>query len=278
VSDPRLTLLRDGLAAEALDGLVAADRYGPVQPYHCKVSAAAIRSAADDASDQQDQLIFGEMFDVLAETAGFCLGQARRDGYVGYVARAALEPGVTQPTHWVSALRTYAYSKADQRSAAVLGLSLNSPVRVTGAEGRFAAVEGAGFVFEGHLSPIGVHRRDLAGVAEQFLAAPYQWGGRESLGLDCSGLVQQALYAVGAAGPRDSDMQAGALGCDIDKADLARGDLVFWEGHVGVMLDARRMIHANAHHMAVAIEPVAEAIDRISAAGLGEPTRYCRPL
>jgi len=278
VNDPRLTLLRDGLAAMSLDGVVTAERYAPVQPYHCKVSATAIRSAPDEGSEQQDQLIFGEVFDVLTEAAGFCLGQARRDGYVGYVERAALAPGVVEPTHWVSALRTYAFAKPDQKSAAVLQLSLNSLVRVSGSQGRYAAVEGAGFVFEGHLTSIGVHGRDFAAIAEQFLAAPYQWGGRESLGLDCSGLVQQALYAVGAAGPRDSDMQAGALGREIDKADLARGDLVFWKGHVGVMLDAKRMIHANAHHMAVAVEPVAEAVARISAAGLGEPTRYCRPL
>jgi cell wall-associated NlpC family hydrolase len=112
---------------------------------------------------------------------------------------------------------------------------------------------------------------DPAAVALSFLGAPYQWGGRESLGLDCSGLVQQALYACGQACPRDSDMQA-ALGQAVERGALRRGDLVFWKGHVGMMLDGERLLHANAFHMQVQVEPLAQAIARI-----GEPTAYRRP-
>jgi cell wall-associated NlpC family hydrolase len=121
------------------------------------------------------------------------------------------------------------------------------------------------------LSPIGVFETDPAGVAERFLGAPYQWGGRESLGLDCSGLIQQALYACGRACPRDSDQQA-ALGQPAPRESLRRGDLVFWRGHVGMMLDEARMIHANAFHMGVSIEPLAEALSRI-----GPATGFRRP-
>ncbi len=108
-----------------------------------------------------------------------------------------------------------------------------------------------------------------------FLGAPYLWGGRDSLGLDCSGLVQQALYAVGAACPRDTDQQA-LLGESVPRSELARGDLVFWRGHVGMMLDETRLIHANAHHMAVAIEPLSAAVARIAGKGGGEPTAMRR--
>ena len=128
-----------------------------------------------------------------------------------------------------------------------------------------------------HLAPIGAgFETDAAGVALRFLGAPYLWGGRESLGLDCSGLVQQALAACGKACPRDTDMQAG-IGVAVAPGDLARGDLVFWKGHVGMMLDAERMVHANGHHMATVVEPLAEAIARIEAAGYGPPTAYRRP-
>lgn len=276
MNDRRLTLMRDGLAAEFLDGVIAAERYAQTQVFHCSVSAAAIHAAPDAGSEQQDQLLFGEAFEVLSESEGFCFGQARRDGYVGYVAREALNAGVIEPTHWVRALRTIAFSKADLKSPVKLQLTMNSLVRVIGSDGKFLEVEDAGFVFADHLSPVGRYAADHVAVAEVFVGAPYLWGGRESVGLDCSGLVQQALYAAGGASPRDAYMQVETLGRPIERKHLGRGDLVFWDGHVAIMVDAKRIIHANAHHMSVEIEPLKDAEKRIKAAGAGAPTAFRR--
>jgi cell wall-associated NlpC family hydrolase len=135
--------------------------------------------------------------------------------------------------------------------------------------------EGAGWIPARHLAPIGADFSEPAATAERFLGTPYLWGGRDSVGIDCSGLVQQALYAAGLACPRDSDLQA-QLGSAVDAGDLARGDLVFWRGHVGMLLDEARLIHANAWHMAVAIEPLAEAVERIARRGGGEPIAFRR--
>ena len=276
MNDPRLTLMRDGVAALSLLGQVRADRYEPTTVMRCVLSAAAIRKAPDARSEQQDQLIFGEAFNVLSSANGFAFGQARRDGYVGYVDQAALIKDVIEPSHWISVLRTYAFAEPDIK-ASISGLyTLNSLVAVEETEGRFVRVRDAGWIVATHLAPIGEYASDPAAVAQCFLNAPYQWGGRESAGLDCSGLVQQALYACGRAAPRDTDMQAAALGRPIDRNALARNDLVFWRGHVGIMLDETRMLHANAHHMMTAIEPVDEAISRIRAAGAGEPTAFKR--
>ena len=175
------------------------------------------------------------------------------------------------PTHWVRALRTFAFGEPSIKSAPVAQLSMNALVRVEGHEGRFVRLEGSGFVVEEHLSPLGAWRDDPAAVALRYLEAPYLWGGRCSLGLDCSGLVQQALYACGRGCPRDSDQQA-ALGAAVEPAGgLRRGDLVFWRGHVGMMLDAETLLHANAFHMAVAAEPLAQIVARV-----GEPAAYRR--
>ncbi len=275
--DARTLLMRDGVAAGWLQGLVEADAYVETTPWHCVVPAAAIRKTPASDAEQQDQIVFGEAFDVLALDGAFAFGQARRDGYVGYVYRAALMPGVVEPTHWVSALRTYAFSKPDLKSAPVGLYTLNSLVRVKAEEGHYVRAQGTGWLIRDHLTPIGVTAPDGVAVAEAFRHAPYQWGGRESAGLDCSGLAQQALYAEGKAGPRDTDMQAGLVGTEISVDALRRGDLVFWQGHVAVMLDDRLILHANAHHMATEIEPLAVAVARIKASGGGEPVGYRRP-
>ena len=273
--DHRLTLARPDLAAQALEGLVRATRYAPTTPMACLSPAAAIRRDADLEAEQLDQLLFGESFDVLETAGGWAWGQARRDGYVGFVALDDLRPEPPAATHWVSALRAYAFTAPSIKSR-IRGLySMNALVAIEAREGRFARASGAGWFVEAQLSPIGQVEPDPATVAERYVGAAYQWGGRESLGLDCSGLVQQALLACGRACPRDTDMQA-QIGQPIAREDLRRGDLVFWLGHVGMMQDEIRLIHANAYHMAVAIEPLGAAIERIGRTETGQPTGFRR--
>ena len=279
--DRRLMLAREGAAALALEGVTAAARYLAPEAMQATAGVTAIRREPSRTAEQLDQLLFGERFEVLERRilegqADWGFGQATRDGYVGWVRLEALAPEAAPPTHWVSALRTYGFGEPSIKAPPVARLSMNALVRLEARDGRFAKVQGAGFVAERHLRPLGDWARDPAAVALAYLDAPYLWGGRESVGLDCSGLVQQALYACGHAAPRDSDLQA-ALGREIDPdAGLARGDLVFWRGHVGMMLDADTLIHANAFHMAVTAEPLAEAIERITVSGGGEPTAYRR--
>ena len=246
----------------------------------CAVPAAGLHRAPDAASEQMDQLLFGEAFQVIEEEGGFLWGQAPRDGYVGFVAASALaaQPAHSTedaPTHRVAALRTYAFARPSIKAQAGGPYSMNSLVAVEAVEGRLAKVASAGWMPVEHLIPIGTFEDDMAAVAERFLGAPYLWGGRESLGLDCSGLVQQALFACGKACPRDADQQA-ELGRAIGRGEVGRGDLVCWDGHIAIGFDATRIIHANGHHMMVAIEPLDTAIERIAAAGVGQPTAYRR--
>jgi cell wall-associated NlpC family hydrolase len=128
-----------------------------------------------------------------------------------------------------------------------------------------------------HLAEIGTSAADFVTVAEQLVGTPYVWGGKTRQGLDCSGLVQTALHAAGLEAPRDSDMQMAELGAPIEvpsdpggpapSSSLERGDLVFWTGHVGILTDGVTLLHANAHHMAVTVEPLAGAVGRIARSG-----------
>lgn len=276
LTDRRLILARPDLAAAGSEGVIAAERYVEPETLICVRPSAALRARADAASEQMTQLLFGERFDVLEEVDGWAFGQAARDRYVGWVEASALGAPVDPPTHWVSALRTYAFVEPNLKTAMAGLLSMNSLVTVEAIEGRFAKAAGIGWLFAGHLTPIGEYRDDPAAVALEYLGAPYQWGGRESLGLDCSAMVQNALNACGVTAPRDSDLQAIELGADIGNTALERGDLVFWKGHVGMMVDGEQMVHANGHFMNVTLEPLAPAIKRIAASGSGQPTGYRR--
>ncbi|MBN9360616.1 MULTISPECIES: NlpC/P60 family protein [unclassified Devosia] len=272
--DPRLTLARDGIAARALEGIVPAERYVDTILRQARLPAAALRRAPSPEAEQLDQLLFGELFEVLAEADGWAFGQARRDGYVGYVASEALGAPGAAPTHTVRALRTYGFSAPSIKAAPIGLYSMNTPVAEEGREGRFVKTAG-GWIVEEHLAALGDDAPDYVAVAERLVGTPYQWGGRESLGLDCSGLVQQALYAAGRASPRDSDQQA-AMGEPVEGTALRRGDLVFWRGHVAMLTSPTDIVHANSTHMAVVIEPLAEAVTRTANRGGGEPTGYRR--
>ena len=273
--DARITPIRDGVAGQSLEGLVRAEVYLEPKVLTCVAPAAGIHRSPDAASEQMDQLLFGEVFEVIEEEGAFLWGQARRDGYVGFVAAGALARVEAEPTHRISALRTYAFAGPSLKTRASGPYSLGALVSVAAEEGKLSQVAGAGWMASTHLAPVGEFEDDMAAVAERYLGAPYLWGGRESLGLDCSGLVQQALFACGRACPRDADQQE-AAGLLIDRAEFGRGDLVFWKGHVAIGLGAGRIVHANGHHMAVAVEPLETAIERIDASDLGQPTSFRR--
>jgi len=277
--DPRMTPFKDGKADQRLQGLLRAQNFVVGETLGCAAPVTAIRAAPNDSAEQMDQLLFGERFRIIERSRDYVWGQALRDGYCGYVREADLTRSWIVPTHHVSTLRSFVFSEPSLKSRIVCSLSLNALVGVTGLDGKYAQLGDMGWICAAHLSDFATFEADYVRVAETYLNAPYQWGGRESLGLDCSGLVQQALYAVGQACPRDSDMQSqmGApLSIGPDLKGLYRGDLVFWKGHVAIMRDEDHIIHANGYHMKTVIEPLREAVERISAAGAGEPTDFRR--
>lgn len=244
-------------------------------PMQVSAGIAALHSAPRADAEMVTQALHGETLRVFAEEGDFAQVQLDRDRYVGWTRTAALSAPVLMATHKVSAVRTYVYSEPNLKSAPRFPISLGSLLPVTSRDGSFLRAGRAGWVPVQHVSAIGDAEDDPAAVAERFLHAPYLWGGCESLGLDCTGLTRAAFHACGVTLPRDSDMQFAWSGAAIEDwqapGALSRGDLVFWKGHVGIMLDAETFLHANAHHMAVAKEPLSGAIERIAKI-YGEPT------
>ena len=281
--DPRITPARGDLAARHLEGLVEAERFVEPTPRIVVAPLAPVSATPDGAAEMTTQLLWGEMFDAYEEEGLWAWGQARRDGYVGYVPRTCLDsPPAAAPTHRVAALSAPVWPLPDFKARPGGHIPYGAHVAVSetvaGNQADYAALAGGGLVAAVHLAPLDRPAADWAGEAARFLDAPYLWGGRSALGIDCSALMQLALEAGGIDCPRDTDMQAEALGpACAEGTPPVRGDLIFWRGHVGVMLDGETLLHANIHHMAVVAEPLTEAAARIAGKDGGGVTHHLRP-
>jgi cell wall-associated NlpC family hydrolase len=269
--DPRLTPARDDLAAAHLKDTIDAPHYATAKSKVVTVPVAQLYAVPDRAAMLQTELLLGERFDVYEEKDGWVWGQAQRDGYVGYVSLQAFGRVGANPDHQICVPRTPIFADPDLK-APVLGFAHgNSCFACARKDDRYLQLgANQGWIFGDHCAPMDQYVDDWVLAAEGYEHAPYVWGGRSSLGLDCSSLVQNALMMGGIAALRDSDMQEKNLGVPIETdaglSGLLRGDLIFWKGHVGIMLDAHILLHANAHHMMVAREPLAQAVSRIEKA------------
>ncbi len=270
--DKRLNLYRPDLADAALRGRIEAARFVEGRPMQVGRSVASMRRQPNATSMQLTEALPGETLRVFDEAEGWAWVKLDRDGYVGHVETSLLTPLATAATHEVAVPSTLLYPKADLKTQPATVLPMLARLAVSGEEKDYAAVAADGFVFSKHLRPVGSGggsgSGDFVSIAERFLHTPYYWGGKTVHGLDCSGLVQVSLHAVGVAAPRDSDMQEEALGVALPKGEtLRRGDLVFWDGHVGIMADQDTLLHANGFDMMVVMEPLAAAVARSEAKG-----------
>lgn len=278
--DRRLNAFRPDLADARLQGQVTAEHFVAGRPARVIDGVLPVRVAPRPDAGLDTEAVYGDRVTIFeSDDEGWAWIQLDRDGYVGYAPVAGLLPGDGAPaTHKVAVLRTFLFPGATIKEPPLGWLSFGSEVTVTreitAPNGRvFGVTPSGGAIVLHHLAPIDTRETDAVAVAERFLGTPYLWGGKSSLGIDCSGLVQTALRALGHDVPRDADMQEKAVGTDIglDRALWRRGDLMFWPGHVALVRDADTILHANGKDMAVAVETIDSVLARTAAAG--EPLR-----
>lgn len=271
--DRRMVLANARVAHIALQGQVEAPKFAGVSL--AEVATPLADLLAEPGGARTRQLLLGDGFEVLELHDGHAFGRAIKDGYCGYIREAAL-CAPTGVSHWVAAPGSHLYSRPRIQAPGARWVSLGSRVRVLGQTGEFAETP-HGFVPTGHLQMLGNWHPEPVEVAGLFLGVPYLWGGNSMAGIDCSGLMQVAMLGCGQTCPADSDQQQ-ALGAEIPAGEaLQRGDLVFWQGHVGMMVDAELLIHANGYFMATVIEPLSVAMTRIEGATGGRVIARRRP-
>lgn len=271
---PRLTPANGRVAHSALKGKVTAERFHDGQLR--QIAKPVVDLLREPGGTLDSQLLLGAGFLVLEDLEGISFGQSQTDGYVGYVRSDELAD-FQAATHRLTALASHTYPRADLKSGALSTLSFGAQVTVSRQDGDFFELSDGTFVPTPHLATVDQLAPDFIATFERFLGIPYLWGGNSVWGMDCSAAVQLALHAAGPHCSRDTDMQEVDLGQPLpENAALQRGDLVFWDGHVGMMRDSVTLIHANAHHMAVASETLEGAIARIIANGGGPVSSYRR--
>lgn len=271
--DRRLTPATARVAHVSLRGRIEAPEWTEGQALRLSVPLADLLRAPGGARERQ--LLLGESFTVIDRQDGHAFGFAVKDGYCGWLPEAALAD-TAQPTHWVATPGTHLYPEPRVQAPEIAALSLGCRVSVLSLGPKWAETT-QGFIPVPHLRALGDWRADPVAVAESLLGTPYLWGGNARAGIDCSGLVQVAHAACGIGLPGDSDLQE-AAGTPLDEAAaLQRGDLIFWKGHVAMIVDAARLIHANGQSMSVAYEDTAACIGRVLALE-GQPVRARRRL
>jgi cell wall-associated NlpC family hydrolase len=269
--DPRLTPARPDLAAKHLEGKVHATRFVEGEAFDVTEAIAPVRRAPAPDAELMTQALKGERVTIYDRNGeGWAWGQLEADGYVGWLPESALAKPAAAATHKVTALWALAFPGPSIKLPPSHSLPMEARITVAHEDGPFAITTEGLYLPRQHLGTLDAKAPDFVAVAERFVGTPYLWGGKSSLGIDCSGLVQLSLGAAGITSPRDSDMQQASLGRLLDLAEaqnLRRGDLLFWKGHVAIARDTETIVHANAHHMATVTENTAEAIARIKAAG-----------
>jgi cell wall-associated NlpC family hydrolase len=259
--DPRTHAYRPDIADITLAGVLFAPHYARAENCRCIADAATLRPQPSPDAPAISQLVHGEGFALIDKAGGWAWGRCLHDDYVGYLRADALGP-MQAPTHRVTAQLALVFANPDIKAPVLKALAIGAQIAGTEEDGYLRIDEG--YIHARHVAPLSAVAADPVAVAERMLGAPYRWGGRGAEGVDCSGLIQRALELAGIDAPRDSDMQRDQLGEALpDGAPLRRGDLVFFPGHVGFMLDEAQLLHANAYWMSTVIEPLADVVARL---------------
>ena len=263
IFDKRITPIRNDIAASEYKGFLKNRKFIKGKIYYVKSNFSNLLSS--NKKQLISQLLYGEPVKVFEIKKGYAWLQSLRDDYVGYTSVNNLQVTKIVPSHKIISLRCLVYKLPSIKSIPVSELSFNSLIEITGTVKNkyFYKIKNLGWCHKQDITKLNTTNLDLVMLAKKYLHAPYLWGGRNSIGIDCSGLIQNIFQINNKFFPRDTDLQEDFIITEVAEKNLKGGDLIFWQGHVAMMVDNKNIIHANAFHMRTEIEPLRQAKSRI---------------
>ena len=220
----------------------------------------------------ENELLFGEKIEINKVTGDWFFCQSLLDGYLGWINIKYLSD-VIDVNHRVINLRSNLYEKDNLKANILFHLPLGSKLNVIKETKEWSKIQYynrnhlcEGFVPNKDIIPINNKVLDWVSIAESLLNTPYKWGGRDSQSVDCSSLIQLSLETIGIYFPRNTKQQIELFKGKNDNI-FNRGTLIYWDGHVGVMIDKENFLHANSFHMKVTIEPLIKVKKRAQTLG-----------
>jgi len=227
-----------------------------------------MKSEPTDKSPLETECLFGETVEVLDEHLDWVYCKLVTDNYHGWVQRRGLSKSQS-PTHRVLVKRSFMYIDKSPKSNCLFHIPMGAQLVVDNIRSGWAEVKlygnetQTGFVPSNHIVTLSHTVKDWVAIAQLLSGTPYKWGGKDTIGIDCSALLQLSYQAYGKTIPRNSSEQIKLKKNNIENInDLKRGYVIFWEGHVAIMIDELNCIHANAFHMQTKTEPLSKVISR----------------
>jgi gamma-D-glutamyl-L-lysine dipeptidyl-peptidase len=214
-----------------------------------------------ESSEVVTQLLYGDIFKKININKSWIKIKNISDNYKGYIKNKKFASDIKN-THKVCVLYSNIYSKPNIRNKVNKKLSFGSMVSVTNKKGRFYKFESS-WIKKNDVKKISFKRKDVFSDVNKFLNIKYKWGGKNFNGIDCSALVQLFLNFNNRFCPRDSKDQLKYFKKKIKINEVKKNDLIFWKGHVAIVLSKKKLIHAYGPFKKVIIMSINNTIKRI---------------
>ena len=241
-------------------------------------SVVPVRTEARETAEMSTQILFAEQCEILAEQARWYQVRLCQDGQEGWVDKKMLTPLSAEEEQKLPAeatamvLMPMAYAVSENNGQTI---PLTAGTRLCNyKDGRFELL-GVGFRIDPSMvltAPLPLDEPHLLQAVRFFLNIPYLWGGKNAMGMDCSGFTQVVLSLFGKHLLRNASEQA-TQGTEVNRLEDAQaGDLAFFckpqtnhannanngnnennanNGahapitHVGILIDKQRIIHCS---------------------------------